>query len=98
MGLIAEWLRRIAYLLNRRRHQDVLRVEMESHRAMMADPRSFGNTLRWREESQDVWGWTRPPDVGRDLPFAARPLRRSPGVPVVAVLSLALATGATTAI
>jgi putative ABC transport system permease protein len=71
---------------------------MESHRQMMADPRGFGNMLRLREESADVWGWTWLDDVVRDIRFAARTLRRTPEFTIVAVSSLALATGATTAI
>ena len=44
MNVIAEWFRRLAYLLNRSRHDAALRAEMESHRAMMAD----SGTLRQR--------------------------------------------------
>ncbi len=55
---------------------------MEAHRAMLDQPARFGNTLRLREEAQDVWGWGWLDDVGRDLRFAARTLRRSPGLRV----------------
>ena len=53
--------RRIWYLLNRRQIEAELQREMDSHRQMLAEtfgeqPR-FGNTLRLREESRDVWGW-----------------------------------------
>ncbi len=95
---MSEHLRRLWYLLNRRRFDEGLRREMESHRQMMVDPRGFGNLLRLREESADVWGWTWIDDVVRDVRFAARTLRRTPGFTIVAVSSLALATGATTAI
>ena len=54
---LAEWARRIWYLLNRRRLERDLRHEMEAHRAMMGQPAGFGNTLRLREEASDVWGW-----------------------------------------
>jgi putative ABC transport system permease protein len=93
-----ESFRRVWYLLNRRRFDEGLRREMESHRQMMADPRGFGNMRRLREESADVWGWTWLDDMVRDVRFAARTLRRMPGFTLVAVSSLALATGATTAI
>ncbi|HXW04797.1 MAG TPA: ABC transporter permease [Vicinamibacterales bacterium] len=98
MSFLLETLRRAWYLINRRRFEDSLRREMEAHRAMMAEPSGFGNTLRLREEARDVWGWRWLDDVERDFRFAWRMLRRTPGVACIAVVSLALATGATTAI
>jgi putative ABC transport system permease protein len=98
MSAIAEWLRRLIYLLNRSRHDAALRAEIESHRAMMPDARTFGNPLALRERAHDVWGWRWLDDILRDLRFAARTLARAPGFSIVAILSLALATGATTAI
>jgi putative ABC transport system permease protein len=98
MNILAEWLRRLSYLVHRGQHDDVLRREMESHRAMMGDATRFGNTLRLREESRDVWGWAWLDDIARDVRFAARTFVRSPGFSFIAVTSLALATGATTAI
>jgi predicted permease len=95
---VMEGVRRVAYLLNRRRHDDELRREMEAHREMMASPARFGNARRLREESHDVWGWGWLDDLARDVRFATRTLRRSPGFACVAILSLALVTGATTAI
>ena len=55
--VVGEWMRRLWYLLNRRRIERELRENMEEHRAMMGTPRDFGNTLRLREAAQDVWGW-----------------------------------------
>jgi predicted permease len=98
MNAIGVWLRRVWYLLNRRRFDDALILEMNAHRSMMSDPARFGNSLRLRERSREVWGWTWLDDVARDVRFAARTLRRAPGVTLVAITSLALATGATTAI
>lgn len=57
MEIIGEWIRRLGYLLRRGAAEDELRREMEAHRALMADPREFGNTLRLREEARDAWGW-----------------------------------------
>jgi predicted permease len=98
MSALAEWFRRLSYLLSRSRHEEALQREMESHRAMMSVPSRFGNTLRLREESRDVWGWAWLDNVVRDVRFAARTFVRSPGFAVMAVSTLALATGATTAI
>src|SRR5215471_15384020 len=57
MAFFGEWLRRIGYLFNRRRIERDLQREMEMHREMMGEPVRFGNMLRLREESRDVWGW-----------------------------------------
>jgi predicted permease len=98
MNAIAEWLRRIGYLLNRSARDAALRTEIESHRAMMVDPKRFGNPVVVRERAHDVWGWRWLDDIARDARFAARTLLRTPGFTIVTIVSLALATGATTAI
>ena len=98
MSAIGEWFRRLSYLSNRARHEESLRREMLAHREMMGEPSRFGNTLRLREESRDVWGWGWLDNVVRDVRFASRTLWRTPGFSLTAIVSLALATGATTAI
>src|SRR5688572_3473856 len=90
MNTLGELVRRVWYLLNRRRFDAALAREMEAHREMMADPARFGNPLRLREASRDVWGWTWIDDLTRDLRLAARALRRTPGFTIVAVSSLVL--------
>jgi predicted permease len=91
MSVIGDWLRRLWYLLNRRRLDAALRDEMEAHRAMMASPARFGNTRRLREEAAEVWGWRWLDEIGGDVRLALRSLRRSPVFTVAAVLSLGLA-------
>lgn len=54
---MSEFLRRMRYLLNRRRFDEELESEMEFHREMASHEgrRNFGNTLRLREEAQEAW-------------------------------------------
>jgi len=90
---LAEWGRRIWYLINRRRFEDALRREMESHRERLGEPARFGNTLRLREEARDAWGWHWLDASIRDIRLSARTLRRSPAFSLAAVLILAFGIG-----
>ncbi len=87
-----ELLRRIWYLLNRRRIERDLAEEMAVHREMMeAESRpAFGSMLRLREEARDVWGWAWLDALVQDLTYGARVLRRSPGFTLTAVAVLAI--------
>lgn len=59
--------------------------------------RDFGSLTRAEEETRDVWfpGWD---TLSQDVRFAVRTLTRTPGFSLVAILSLALGTGAATAL
>src|SRR5262245_6243091 len=97
-------LRRIQYWLNRRRAESELAAEIEFHRALKqeeleraglsskeaaaASRHELGNTLRAREESRDVWGWTWIDETLRDVRYAWRTLIKMPLLAAVVILSL----------
>ena len=96
------WLR----IRKRRALERDLREEIAFHRAMRekeaagsaTDVPQFGNETQIREEMHDMWSFVPLETVWRDARLALRGLRRNPGFTGVALLTLAIGIGATTAV
>jgi putative ABC transport system permease protein len=113
MRSLAAWLRRLMALTSRQQLERDLDDELAFHLAMreaehreagltaseaaLAARRQFGNAAALKEQTRDAWLFSSFESWMQDVRFAARSLRRSLGFASVAVLTLALAIGVTTA-
>ncbi|HXA07913.1 MAG TPA: ABC transporter permease, partial [Bryobacteraceae bacterium] len=90
---------RLKYLWPARRRQEErdMREELASLTAI-AGAKELGNLTLAMEDVRATWGWTWIESIFADIRYSLRAMRRQPAFVTVAVLSLALAIGANSAI
>ncbi|MFZ0820704.1 MAG: ABC transporter permease [Candidatus Acidiferrales bacterium] len=114
MNWPGELWRRIANLFRRTRFDRELDEEMRLHKelrereqreaganrdeARYASQQRFGNELMLREESREMWGWNWLEDLLQDARYGLRTLGKNRRFAAVAILTLGLGIGATTAV
>jgi putative ABC transport system permease protein len=106
-------LRRLWFVITRRRQEDELAEELEFHRQMKAaelrangvsdrdlpadTQRAFGNDLLARQRSRDVWIPPSLQDITQDVRFALRMMAKERRFAITAIVTLGLGIGVSNA-
>src|SRR5437879_4049910 len=113
-GRLTELLLRIKALMRRKQLDRDLEDELAFHlskrelqirdsgapvgEALYAARRAFGNVMGIKERSREMWIFVSLESVWQDVRYGARLLAKNPGFSVIAIITLALGVGASTAI